>query len=72
MSACFRLTPALVGFFLTALLAPAAPEVADEAAGAGVGVLTGVSISEGVAGSPVLDVTDMERTGRDGTFFAEG
>lgn len=67
MSACFRLTPALVGFFLTALLA--AP--AAEAAGAGVGVLTGVSISEGVAGSPVLDVTDMERTGRDGTFLAE-
>ena len=64
MSACFRLTPALVGFFLTALLDVDAEE-------AGVGVLTGVSISEGVAGSPVLEVTDMERTGREATFFAE-
>ena len=64
VSACLRFTPIVTGFFLTALLAVDAEE-------AGVGVLTGVSISEGVAGSPVLEVTDMERTGREATFFAD-
>ena len=69
VSACFRLTPAVAGFFLTAELTlfEAAPEPAEELAG--VGVLTGVSISEGVAGSPVLEVTDMDRTGREAAFL---